>query len=92
MRLAEGFDPNSVTPGVVGFLATFALVSVSIVLFVSMSRRIRRLDYRARSEQPPVTDAADDPASTPPEPPAPPRRPDDDASDRGDRGGPPPPA
>lgn len=94
MRLAEGLDPNSVTPGVVGFLATFALVLVSIVLFVSMARRIRRMDYRARSEPEPAP-----PEPTPPEdvardraedPPATPRAPDDDGPERGGRGGGPP--
>lgn len=42
----QGVDPNSVTPGLLGFLATFALVLASIVLFVNMSRRLRRMRYR----------------------------------------------
>jgi hypothetical protein len=53
-----GLDPNSVSPGVVGFLATFGLVLASILLFVNMSRRLRRLRYREEHERPP-----DDPPS-----------------------------
>jgi hypothetical protein len=41
-----GLDPNSVSPGVVGFLATFVLVLASILLFVNMARRLRRLRFR----------------------------------------------
>jgi flagellar biosynthesis/type III secretory pathway M-ring protein FliF/YscJ len=45
------YDPNSVSPGIVGFLATFALVVVSILLFVNMARRVRRLQYREEQEE-----------------------------------------
>lgn len=41
------FDPNSVTPGVVGFVVTLALIVATIVLLVSMNRRVRRVTYRA---------------------------------------------
>ncbi len=43
----EGFDPNTVTPGVVGFVATFALVVAVVLLVVDMVRRTRRVNYRA---------------------------------------------
>jgi hypothetical protein len=43
---ATGLDPNSVSPGVVGFIATFALVVVSILLFVNLTRRLRRMRFR----------------------------------------------
>ena len=46
----EGLDPNSVTPGLIGFLATFALVLVSILLFVNMSSRLRRMQRREDRE------------------------------------------
>jgi hypothetical protein len=47
MTLVQGPDPNSVSPGLTGFLATFALVAVCLLLFVSMARRLRRMQYRA---------------------------------------------
>jgi len=41
------FDPNSVTPGVVGFLATFLVIVVVVLLATDMVRRVRRTQYRA---------------------------------------------
>jgi flagellar biosynthesis/type III secretory pathway M-ring protein FliF/YscJ len=43
----EEFDPNTVTPGVVGFLATFGLALVVVLLAFDMVRRVRRTRYRA---------------------------------------------
>ena len=43
----EGFDPNSVTPGVVGFVFTFVFAVVVIMLVISMGRRARRVIHRA---------------------------------------------
>ncbi len=40
-------DANLVTPGVVGFIATLLLIVATIVLLVSMNRRIRRVNRRA---------------------------------------------
>lgn len=39
-------DPNIVTPGVIGFLVTFGLVIVVVILIADMVRRTRRLRYR----------------------------------------------
>lgn len=39
-------DPTSIGPGVVGFLATFAVVLVTVLLMLDMTRRVRRLRYR----------------------------------------------
>ena len=44
---AEDFDPNVVTPGVPGFVITFGLVIVVVLLIVDMVRRTRRVNYRA---------------------------------------------
>lgn len=44
-RAAE-FDPDSVTPGVIGFLATFGLAAIVVLLVLDMVRRVRRLRYR----------------------------------------------
>lgn len=41
------FDPNTVTPGVIGFVATFAVAAVVILLGIDMVRRVRRTQYRA---------------------------------------------
>lgn len=41
------FDPNSVTPGWIGFAITAAVAIISIVLILDMVRRVRRMRYRA---------------------------------------------
>lgn len=54
-------DPVDVSPGLAGFVATFIVVLVTIVLILDMNRRVRRLNYRkqqqadaaAEQEQPP---------------------------------------
>ena len=40
-------DPNLVTPGVVGFIVTFAIAIITVLLVIDMVRRIRRVRYRA---------------------------------------------
>ena len=40
-------DPNSVTPGVVGFVATLFVALGVVVIIVDMTRRVRRVRYRA---------------------------------------------
>jgi hypothetical protein len=39
-------DPNSVTPGVVGFVVTFAVAGAVLMLILDMVRRVRRVRYR----------------------------------------------
>jgi flagellar biosynthesis/type III secretory pathway M-ring protein FliF/YscJ len=43
----EEFDPNTVTPGVWGFVLTFVVMLVVLLLVLDMVRRIRRVNYRA---------------------------------------------
>lgn len=43
-------DPLDVSPGLLGFLVTFGLVLVCIVLFVSMTRMLRRVGRRSEPE------------------------------------------
>jgi hypothetical protein len=43
-------DPDIVTPGVVGFLATFFVAIVTVLLIWDMVRRIRRQRYQAEIE------------------------------------------
>jgi flagellar biosynthesis/type III secretory pathway M-ring protein FliF/YscJ len=40
------FDPNTVTPGIVGFLATFGVAVVVVLLVIDMVRRVRRVNLR----------------------------------------------
>lgn len=52
MFLAEdtAIDPDIVTPGVVGFVATILVAVVTILLVWDMVRRIRRQRYQAEIE------------------------------------------
>lgn len=47
----QAFDPADVTPGTVGFIATFAMVVAVIFLIRDMSRRIRRINVEARARE-----------------------------------------
>ena len=40
-------DPNSVTPGVIGFVVTFAVMMAVVLLVLDMVRRVRRVRYRS---------------------------------------------
>jgi uncharacterized protein HemY len=42
------YDTDQVTPGVVGFVVTFALAIIVILLVLDMVRRVRRVNYRAQ--------------------------------------------
>ena len=44
--LADTVDPNGVTPGVWGFVATALIGIAAIFLLLDMNRRLRRLRYR----------------------------------------------
>jgi hypothetical protein len=44
-------DPNLVTPGVIGFIITFAVAAITVLLVVDMVRRIRRVRYRAEVQE-----------------------------------------
>ena len=43
---AAELDPNLVTPGVVGFFATFFIAGMTVLLVFDLVRRIRRSRYR----------------------------------------------
>ncbi|WP_156891510.1 hypothetical protein [Agromyces subbeticus] len=43
----EEFDPNTVTPGIWGFVLTFVVMLIVVLLVIDMVRRIRRVNYRA---------------------------------------------
>ncbi|CAA9426945.1 MAG: hypothetical protein AVDCRST_MAG35-2346, partial [uncultured Quadrisphaera sp.] len=40
------FDPDEVTPGLPGFLVTFAIVVAVVFLLRDFTRRVRRLQFR----------------------------------------------
>lgn len=42
---------DSVTPGVVGFTVTFLIAVAAVLLILDMTRRIRRVRYRAEIAQ-----------------------------------------
>ena len=44
-------DENAVTPGVVGFVATFFIAAVTVLLLIDMTRRVRRVRYRAEVQE-----------------------------------------
>lgn len=40
-------DVDLVTPGIVGFIATFVVAAGTVLLLIDMTRRVRRVRYRA---------------------------------------------
>jgi hypothetical protein len=44
-------DPDLVTPGVIGFIITFAIAAITVLLIIDMVRRIRRVRYRAEVQE-----------------------------------------
>ena len=45
------FDPNTVTPGVVGFAVFFLIAVATLLLCLDVVRRIRRTTYRAQIKE-----------------------------------------
>ncbi|MEP7762989.1 hypothetical protein [Sanguibacter sp. 25GB23B1] len=56
--LREDLDPVEVSPGLPGFLAIFVVALATIVLVLSMTRKLRRVNHRAHNES--VVDATFD--------------------------------
>ena len=48
---APDFNPDTVTPGLVGFLITFLIAVAVVLLILDMVRRIRRVRYRDEIRQ-----------------------------------------
>ena len=46
LRSTPELDPNTVTPGVLGFIVTFLVAAAVVLLAIDMTRRIRRTRYR----------------------------------------------
>jgi len=45
------FDENQVTPGPWGFVITFGIAIIVVLLVVDMVRRVRRVNYRAEIDE-----------------------------------------
>ncbi|SDZ35666.1 hypothetical protein [Herbiconiux ginsengi] len=44
-------DPDTVTPGIIGFIVTFLVAIVTVLLIIDMVRRVRRVNYRDQVRQ-----------------------------------------
>ncbi|MGA1837362.1 hypothetical protein VD659_10565 [Herbiconiux sp. 11R-BC] len=64
-------NPDDVTPGIIGFIATFFIAIVTVGLIVDMVRRVRRVNYRAQVREELEAELAEHPAGTPSAPDAP---------------------
>ncbi|GAB3521378.1 hypothetical protein [Arthrobacter monumenti] len=49
--LREGLDPEAVTPGTLGFLATLFVVVITFFLIRDMTKRVRRVRYREQVQE-----------------------------------------
>lgn len=76
----EAPDDTFNSPGLVGFLVTFAVAGIAVLLFFDMNRRVRRTRYRQEirqrlaEEQAAAGDGEAQGRPSRPEPPAPPKR------------------
>lgn len=55
-------DPNMVTPGVIGFVAIFLIALATVLLILDMTRRVRRVRYRAEVQEEIAAEQATKPA------------------------------
>lgn len=53
-QLRPGLETWQVSPGLIGFLVTFALAVACVLLFLNMSKHLRRAGYNAREQGLPV--------------------------------------
>jgi hypothetical protein len=44
-------NADSVTPGVIGFVITFGIAVATVLLVIDMTRRVRRVRYRAEVQE-----------------------------------------
>ena len=49
--LRPGLDPYDVSPGLIGFLAIFAVAAVCALGWMSLNRKVRRLRFEERAAQ-----------------------------------------
>lgn len=53
-QLRPGLETWQVSPGLIGFAVTFALAVACVLLFLNMSKHLRRAGYNAREQGLPV--------------------------------------
>lgn len=53
-RLRPGLEEWQVSPGLIGFVVTFALAVACVLLFLNMSKHLRRAGHNAREQGLPV--------------------------------------
>lgn len=58
-------DPDTITPGVIGFVVTFLVAAVTVLLVLDMVRRIRRVRYREQVREELAAEQADRPSPAP---------------------------
>lgn len=68
VTLKPGLEPDQVTPGALGFFATFFMVVAVILLMRSMTARIRRVRYREQVTAREMVPAPDGHGPVPAEP------------------------
>ena len=49
--IAPGVEPDLVTPGAIGFAVTALFIVVVILLVIDMTKRMRRVRYRAEARE-----------------------------------------
>ena len=49
--LRDGLEESAISPGLAGFLAVFAIALASVVLFYSLTRKLRGVKYRAEAAE-----------------------------------------
>jgi len=65
--VAKELDPSQVSPGVPGFLVTFALALACWLLFRSLTKHLRRVNHSEEPVETDTTDAGDPAAGAPAE-------------------------
>lgn len=66
--LRPGLEPTDVTPGLAGFLVTFALALVLVGLLLSLTRKLRRVRVRGGAPTPSGLPVEDGPVADPADP------------------------
>jgi hypothetical protein len=55
-QLREGLEEWQVSPGLIGFLVTFVLAVACVLLFLNMSKHLRRAGHNARQQGLPIAE------------------------------------
>jgi len=58
-------DEDTITPGVLGFVAIFVVALATVFLLLDMTRRVRRVRYRAEVQEQLAAEASESATPTP---------------------------